>query len=167
VTAAVVLAGCWRSTRPDPQSTPPPAASAPAKITILRAGPRETDLLDPVLLARSLRTDPRRALSDLGPIVAVDLDQGTLDTLCDEAALRAQEAWHALLTDPDRPAPTCRLSATAMTCDQRGASPLLIVNFTTTVPVHPVTVVHGMPGARAASLSVIKLKTALQNARCP
>lgn len=164
--AALLAAGCWRSEASGAQPTAPPP-SPTAKITILRPGPRDTDLLDPILLARSLRTDPRRALSDLGPIVSVDLDRGTLDTLCDEAALLAQEEWHRLFTDPDRPAPTCRLSSTTMTCDQRGATPFLIVNFTTTVPVHPITVMHGIPGAGAAGLSVMKLKAAIQNARCP
>ncbi len=130
-------------------------------------GPRETDLLDPVLLARLLRADPRRALSDLGPIVDVDLDRGTIDTLCDSAALRAQEELHVILADPTRQPPSCRVSGTTMTCYQLGAPPMVIINFTTAVPVHPITIMHGAPGTHSATVSVMKLKTALQNARCP
>lgn len=162
---AVTVAACWRSEAPGVQSAAPPSRHGPPKI--INLGPRETDLLDPTLLARMLRTDPRRALSDLGPIVYVDLDRGTIDTLCDDAALRAQEELHVVLADPARQPPSCRVSATTMSCYQLGEAPMVIVNFTTAVPVHPIIIMHGAPGTHSATVSVIKLKDALQNGRCP
>lgn len=128
----------------------------------------------PVDVARDLAVDLRsNGASSLtsfvaGPVVVLDLDAGTLSTVCDAAAIAAANTWGQSFADPSRPHPSCRPGA-SFTCTQFSSQQMLIVELADPDAWRIVSVIVGSfrNGRHALHSKMSQMRSLIATASCP
>jgi hypothetical protein len=121
--AIAPLAACWSGGETAVAPAPPTATAVAAKPIrharrIRPAPPPQLTAADQAAqLAAELRQQGPTALPGYlaGPVVVLDIDTGTISTLCDTAATAEAQNWGQLLVDPHRPELHCNPGATGAT----------------------------------------------------
>ncbi len=126
-------------------------------------------------IARDLADEMRRSgiptLSSFvaGPIVVLDLDAGTISTVCGAAAHVQAQTWGRMLSDQARHPPTCRPSTASYTCSQFAASQILIIELADPDHWQIVSVIVGnyRTGRAALSGKMSQMHAQVATATCP
>lgn len=176
------VAACWTgSSDPTPPPLrPEPIAAAKPKTARWRKSPPRAHVEQPARerspsqiagdLARELRSSGTLSMQSFiaGPIVVLDLDSGSVSTLCDLAAVAGAQTWGAMFADPARSAPHCRAS-TSYTCTQFSHQSMLIVELAEPDAWRIVSVIVGNYRAQRATLhsQMSQLRAQVSTATCP
>lgn len=103
-----------------------------------------------------------------GPIVVLDIDAGTVMTLCDQTAIASAQRWGQMLTDRARAAPACR-GTSSQVCTQMSPTEILMIDLVDPDAWRIVSVIVGNHRKNRAALhaNLATLRGHLATATCP
>lgn len=177
---AVFIAACWRGeTAADKAHPPHVTVSAGQPRAFWGASRNSPHPLSgygreslPELATRLRATGPTDLPSFLsGPVVLLDLNQGTITTLCGNTAQEAAHGWGLKFADPMRPRPECRRADSVqhgIRCDQTTVTDIIELELEDLEPPRLTNVIVGSQDADTRlGLFFRQFRTQIRQARCP